>query len=621
MTRRIQVTGLVSSLVLAIILIGAVPAVAQYGPYSGMYLDERPESGSSEGPSTNPTPTPQPVGHLSLSVTYSSNSSAPRHFPAAMEPAAELVITVTLNASGTLPGQYTLSVLALKEGVGNLSPTRGSLSDSGTWTVHLHAGANAGIYPLLFVAQDTMDNHHSDSTMVRVEILTGDPLLVAGGHRIRPSADSAELRSRHKSWWDQIKMRNLTNPNWFEFLCEDLYKSRAWQQTIAQAVKIDRDRLNITKTMAPIENFKSYTDIQPIMSRYWADTGITVSMVTANRIGDVFAVWRTNTGMVVTTSESVAGTMKLTTPGIKVGNVLNTVGGIMILLDFWSNMSAAESPAESREAWYKAGYASMDLYLATIIGNTFGSTVALPGMWVSYILTNSYDTLIGGHKRCWFKKMVVQALDADLLSEDIHDTLAVNNVKAAMTSSKGLKGTLMDWWAKEAPLWDGKMGGCGSWNLAEARGYRNAFVDRIMRTTEVEIDGKRYHPWSFYYSVSRMLVLDRRREMAREAAEDLRKLEVAYISSLEQTQYRGTFRVVSSVNTQNPIREATVCPTEWDSGFGCDDGWTTGQDGFFTAVIRGHHFSPQGTIRLTIRSKGKSHVFVVPQNTFEKVTP
>ena len=75
-----------------------------------------------------------------------------------------------------------------------------------------------------------------------------------------------------------------------------------------------------------------------------------------------------------------------------------------------------------------------------------------------------------------------------------------------------------DWWAGEAPTWAGKMGGCGNWDLAEARGYREAFVDRLMRTAEVEVNGRRYHPWSFYYSVSRQLVLERRRELAREIA-------------------------------------------------------------------------------------------------------
>ncbi len=628
MIRRIEITRRIVTCCLfsALLLILALPAGAQ--GYGGMYGGSNSSSGGSSSgssarptptpyPTPTPTPTPLPRGELSLSATFLSSNS--QTFEPTTQPEETLTIVVSLTAFGMVPGQYTLSALALDPRIGTLSPTRTSMSGSGEWRVHLQAGTEPGTFPVLIVAQDILGNHKADSLMIQVEIGV-DPLLMAAGHPIRSTPNSAELRIRHRSWWDQINFRKLSNPNWFEYLCDDIYRSPTWQATINKATKIDRDRLNITKTMAPIQKYKSYTDIEPIMSRYWADGGIILSMATANRIGDVFAVWRTNTGMVVTTSESVAGAMSLRTTGIKVGNVLNGIGATMILLDFWSNMLAAETPTESREAWYKAEYSSLDLCLSTIIGNTFGSSVALPGMMVSYILTNSFDTLIGGHKRCWFKRMVVQAMDADLLSESIHDTAAVNKVKAAMLSSKGLKATLTDWWSTEAPTWAGKMGGCGNWDLAEARGYRAAFVDRLMRTHEVEIDGKRYHPWSFYYSVSRMLVLDRRREMAREAAEKMRQTEAAYISSLEQKTYLGTFKAVSSSNPQIPVRNATVCPTEWhNNAVGCEDGWTTGKDGSFTATVKGHLFSPQGTILLTIETGSTSHVFIVPQDAFEQV--
>jgi hypothetical protein len=497
------------------------------------------------------------------------------------------------------------------------------MSGSGEWRVHLDAGTDRGTFPVLIVAQDVLGNHKAASLMLQVAIGV-EPMLLTPTQQIQPTPNSAELRILHRSWWDQINFRNLSNPNWFEYLCEDIYNSRTWQHTIHRATKIDRDRLNITKKMAPIQNYKSYTDIEPIMSRYWADTGITVSMVTANKIGDLFKTWKASPILVVNTTPGVGSTLGVRTPvrGIKVGNILNGIGATMILLDFWANMSSAKSPAESQEAWAKAEYASLDLYLATVVGNTFGSTVALPGMMVSFILTNSYDTLIGGYQRCWFKKMVVQADAANYLSESPHDTVAIDKVKAAMLSHEGLKGTLMRWWKNEAPTWAGKMGGCGNWDLAEARGQREIFVDRIMRTTEVEVNGKKYHPWSFYYTVSQIIVRDRRQEMAREVAESIRSIEAAYISWLERKTYRGTFRIVSSEDVLTPISNARVCPTEWHNlAVGCEDGWTTDQDGNFTAVVHGHLFSPRGTILLTLEDGDRSQVFVVPQGTFEEVQP
>ncbi len=617
MIRRIEVTGLVLLLVPAICLIGAIPLWAQ--GYGGMYGGGASSSGSSGGSSTETyptpvptptrTPTPRPKGRLSLSISPD---------PAAVEPDGTLTFEVTMTAFGSVPGRYTIAALSLNEQGGRLSPPRTSMSGSGSWKVRLHAGSEPGTYPLLFLAQDQLGNHSAASTIVQVEIVV-EPLLVTSTASIPPMADTPETRRRHKSWWELIKFRNLMNPRWFEFLCEDLYQSRAWQQAISQATKIDRDRLNITKTMAPIEEYKSYTDIEPIMSKYWADGGITVNILTMNQLGNLSKTWKAAPHLVVSTAPGIGSVLRVKTPtqGIQAGNVLNGVGATMILLDFWANMSKAETPTESREAWFTAGYASLDMYLATIVGNTFGSVVALPGMMVSYVLTNSYTTLIGGHKTCWFKKMVEQAEFADYLSENIHNPLAVNKVKAAMLSNQGLKDTLTQWWLKTGPTWDGKMGGCGSWNLVKARGYPEAFADRLMHTTEVEVNGKKYHPWSFYYSVSRMIVRDRRREMAREAAEDIRRIEAAYLATLEQTTYRGTFRAVSSSDPQMPFKDATVFPTEMQGFYE----WNTGQDGWFTAEIKGLNFSPQGTVLLTIRSPGTTSLFVVPQDAFEKVSP
>ena len=617
MIRSIEITGLVFSLMLGIILIGAVPVGAQ--GYGGMYVDHENDPGTSGGTTTGidptptpifsatPTPTPRPSGKLSLSISPD---------PATVEPDGTLTLVVKMTAFGFVPGEYTIAALSLDERGGRVSPSRTSMAGSGTWQVHFHAGADPGSWPLLFVAQDRLGNHSAASTIVQIEIVV-EPLLVTTAGSIHPAADTSQTRRQHKSWWEEIIFRNLANPRWFEFLCDDLYQSHGWQQTISQATKIDRDRLNITKTMAPIEQYKSFTDIEPIMSRYWADGGIAVNMATANQLGNLSKTWKAAPHLVVSTTPGIGSTLRLKTPtqGISAGNVLNGVGATMILLDFWANMSKAETPTEAQEAWFTAGYASLDLYLATIVGNTFGSAVALPGMMVSYVLTNSYNTLIGGHKTCWFKKMVEQADFADYLSEDIHDTDAVNNVKEAMLSQQGLEKTLTQWWVGTGADWDGWMGGCGGWNLAKARGYNEIFVDRLMHTTEVEVNGKKYHPWSFYYSVSQMIVRDRKREMALKAAENIRKIEAAYLSTLAQTPYQARLRVVSADNPNNPIRFATVFPTEMER----EKQWETDQDGWFTATIQGHNFSPQGTVLFTLRTNGETHLFVVPQSAFEKL--
>jgi hypothetical protein len=618
-----------AALLLAL-FVWAPPSHAQYG-YGGHYYEPPPDDGSSDSgpggptiptpvPTATPTPVPTPVGkgRLTMSLSYSDAEGVGKPFTAEVEPEGVITIDVELGVFGAEPGSFTLSALALDDEVGSVAPTRGSLAGSGTWRVTLRAGSKPGSYPLLFFAQDTRDAYEPVSRMVTVVVISNEPILMASGVPIRAVGDSNALRREHRSWWAMITLRNWVSPSWFEHLCEDLYNDRGLLDAVSEAVRIDRDRLNITHTLPPRESFRSYATLEPIMSKYWAETGITLSAVTANEIGNVFVAWRANTGMVVTMSDDVARVLRTSTPVVKIGNVLNGVGAAMILLDFWSNMSSAESPAEARDAWNKAGYASLDLYLANIVGNTFGAAAALPGMFASYILMSSYDTLIGGHKTCWFNKMVEQAVDADYLAQSIKDTRAVDKVMRAMQSSKGLKGTLTDWWAAEAPTWAGMMaGGCGNWDLAEARGYREAFVDRLMRTADVEINGTRYQPWSFYYAVSRKLALERQRQLAREIATGLRDVEGAYVSSLQQKSFSGSFRVIRADNPTQPIVNAVIRPLEWEHFAG----WRTDETGFFVARVDGHQFSPERTILLAVEVEDRSFIFVVRQDAFVEVTP
>jgi hypothetical protein len=583
-----------------------------------MYLEVDPGEISPSVPVATVTPEPESEGQLSLAVTFAEAGGAPRPFPARVRPDTTITITLEVVAVGDRPGQLQLSVLALEDGVGLLAPSRGSLSASGAWTVTLRVGSTLGSFPLLFVAQDFAGNYASASVLATVIVLRNEPVLIASGARLRPAADSHQLRAQHRSWWKAVTMRSWVNPDWFDSLCDDLYRDRSFLDAIAAATRIDRDRLEITHTMPPLESFTSYATMEPIMSRYWADTGITLSAVTANQIGNAFVAWRATPGLVITMSDDVAKVLRSTSPTVSVGGVLNAVGAAMVILDFWSNMAAAETPVEAKEAWSKAGYGSFDLYLSNLVANTFGAATALPGMFTSYLLMSSFDTLIGDYEACWFKRAVAQAVDAGWLSDDLGDTVAVSKVMAAMKSPGGLEGALTVWWADEAPTWAGKMGGCGNWDLGEARGYRKKFVDAIMRSAEVEVNGARYHPWSFYYSVSRKLVLERRKELARDIAGKLRELEGAYISSLRQKRYRGMFRLVSSGNPDSPLADVVVRPTEWDDLAG----WTTNQDGFFVAQVNGHLFSPDGMLLLSLESEpGSPRVFVVPRSAFVEVTP
>lgn len=162
------------------------------------------------------------------------------------------------------------------------------------------------------------------------------------------------------------------------------------------------------------------------------------------------------------------------------------------------------------------------------------------------------------------------------------------------------------------------MGGCGNWDLAEARGYREAFVDRLMRTSQVEVNGKVYHPWSFYYSVSQMIVRERRREMARETAAKLRDLEAAYLSQLQQKQFQGTARVVNADLPSLGIKDALAKPTGWDDS----PPWRSGTDGQLQFAVGGYDLSPAATLLLTIKAPGSPpRMFAIPRHLLKEVTP
>lgn len=599
---------------LVILVASGSPLLAQYGGYGGMY-DESPSPDSAP----DVTPTPEPPGRISLSLKYVS-AAGMRSFPASIDVGDQLEIQVRLDVVGQRSGDYRLSALVLDSSGGTVSPTRTSLGGPGLWKIRYSAPQNVGGSHLLVVAQDATGKHHAASTMAMIDVGLGAPDIIASGMSILPNRDSAELRIHNYSWAEQVSMRNFVHPEWMDNLAEDLYQSHAWKNTISDAMKINRDRLNITHTLPPKEEFKSYANIEPLISRYWADTGIMVSTGTANEIGNLALKWRAQPELKINIHPSIASELALDTRPVKIGRVLNGVGAVMILLDFWSNMTAAETPVEAREAWHKAGYASLDLCFANIVGSTFGAAAALPGMWASYILTNSYDTLISGHKKCWFNKFVEQAIAQDYLSEDIHDTQAVEKVKAAMKSPGGLTRALKVWWGSVGSNWQGEQGGgCGNWNLAVARGYTEAFAERIQKTTEVEIHGKRIHPWSFYYSVSRLIVLDRERELAREAAENLKRIEAAYLSDLATKQYRGNFRLITSKPSAQPLRGVRVCLAESEGGGSCGKSWKTNVDGNFKINLGGHQFSPTHKVLLSVHYRGKNYLYIVPQSAFEEV--
>ncbi len=595
-------------LFVAVLLLPAVSGFAQYG----MYVEPpRPEP-AVRPPVQEPTPTPTPaVGRLAIDVRMPDG--------AVVAPGERLRLEVRVSASGVTPKQVSVVGMTLDDRAGDVSPAVDFLSGPGLWRTYFHAGEVPGSWQLLFIARDPDGRAKPATAVVTVHVSSTEPVLVtASGRVIHAMPDTKELHLRNNSWRNRVWLRGFMARDRVGRLARRLETDREYKELVADAVRLDRRHIALTGHWPPKNEFRSHAHLESLMSRYWADSGITISAATANELGNVLIAWKRGSTPVVTLSEDLARSLGVGTRVIKVGNVFNEVGAAMILFDFWNNMTSAETPAEAREAWYKAGYASLDLYLANVVADTFGAATALPQMFVSYILTNSYDTLIGGYKKCWFKKMVEVAAAEDWLGDGPGDTRAVDKVKAAMKGPGGLKGALMKWWADEAYNWAGWMGGCGNWDLAEARGYREAFVDRLMRTAEVEAGGRVYHPWSFYYTVSMMLVRDAQHERALEIARGLIELDAAWMERLREIRVEGRFTVRRGDASGPPVRGAAVAPDEWH----LDEGWTTGDAGTVTVRLRKFDLSPWDTLLLAVKvPEGKVYYFVVPPDAMVEVAP
>jgi len=616
----------VRTLFLAVgLLVLAFPAAAQYGNWGGY---EEPEPAAPARPQPTPTPrvfrpTPTPVtkGTVRLVLNCRRESAGGETFSRGQ---------LSLMAGETVQceikpvctpyhaGSFAFTITSMNtEGV-TVSPQHGGSPCGGSLPVRVRAGTKPGSYYVLIKAQHSRNAFPPLTRMFTAVIQSEEPRLLVGGRLLAPvpNPNDVDFRTRTRSWRAAISLRNFIYPHWTEHVAEELVNSGQWRDTVAKAVAVDRGRIGISGEWPKRQGFRSYARLESIMSRYWADGGITLSAATANEVGNVFLAWRRSPTLTITLDEQIARAAGAGGHVVKIGNVLNGVGFAMILLDFWNNATSAETPVEAREAWYKAGYSSLDLYLANVVGDTFGAAAALPGMFVSYILTNSYDTLIGGYKSCWFKKMVEQAVADHWLGTGIHDRVAVQKVLDAMKSWRGLHGNLMIWWTNEAPTWAGKMGGCGNWDLAEARGYKKAFVDRLMRTTSVEVNGRTYFPVAFYWAVSRMLVREREREMAKETARQLAQLEAAYLTKLHRQQYTATVRVVSASDANLPIPGTKIRPVDWSRG-----GWVTGEDGTFVARLRGDDFSSSDLVSFLVVTPSGRWVFELDRSAFQEVAP
>lgn len=600
-----------------VVLTPAVRAAAQYGGFYEDYEQSVPAPRPTARPTPRPAPTTQPRSHLSIRVIPAMDVDPDSARVPMVIPGGTLGIQVDVRCSGPRPRRVDLFAIPLDAGAGVLAPSRGSVPGTGTWITRFRASKDlAKECTLLVVAQDPAGKAPAVSRLFTIQLSTLNPVMVIGDRVLSPVRDSLELTATHRSWRAAISLRTFIKSHWVEDVASELLSDPEMHRIIREAVRLDRERIGASGKWPEKSSFRSYANMESLMSRYWADGGLSLSAATANEAGNVFLAWRRGGGVTVTLSEEVAASVGGASRVVKTGNVLNAVGAAMILLDFWNNITTAETPVEAKEAWYKAGYGSVDLYLANVIGDTFGAAAALPGMFVSYFLNTSYDTLIGGHKRCWFKQMVRVAAAEDLLGESIHDELVANRVKTAMLSPRGLKGTLTDWWLREGPNWDGWMGGCGSWNLSEARGYREAFADRLMRTAEVEVDGVRYHPWSFYYSVSRMVVREKERAKALEMARNLRDLEAAYLQRLHDTRLMARARLISGGGSGPPLLGARVAPKAWR----LEDGWRSAQDGSVTLRVRGDDLSPRKTLLLTVQAPdGVSYLFLVPAEALGEV--
>ncbi len=614
--RRTRFSSVPAALAACLLLASA--AGAQYGDW-GVYEEPAPAPTRPPQAAPTPVPTPKRAGEMTLAVSARHADGATTGRRATVQPGEALGVRIRVGCSARPGGPLDITVLPLDEGAGMVIPSRGSVGCGGTWQTTLQAGNRPGSYTFLVAVRDPSGTLPPASTMIHVAVQAGKPRLAAGGALLSPEPrpNGVSFRSRTRSWRAAIELRNFIYSDWNRMVAERLvapYSTLA--EAMSRAVAIDREKIGLTGHWPKRETFRSYARLEGVMSKYWANGGLTLSAATANEVGNVFLAWRNTPGLTVTLDEGVAKAAGAGGHVIKVGRILNGVGFTMILLDFWNNATSAETPVEAREAWQKAGYSSLDMYVANVVGDTFGAAAALPGMFVSYILTNAYDTLIGGYKACWFKKMVEIAAAEHYLGDGIRDTAAVNRVLAAMKSPRGLRGTLIDWWRGEAPTWAGKMGGCGNWDLAEARGYTEAFVDRLMRTREVEVHGHTYYPWAFYWAVSRKLVKEREEKLALEAARDLNRLEAAYLAELHRTVYRARLRVVADSDPDLPIAGATLRPVDWSSG----SGWRSDGDGWLAAELRGDDFSPSGLVAVLVRTESGRWVFAVPQSTFREVS-
>ncbi len=609
------------------LVVYAIPATAQYGDWGGYTETSRPTVPAARPTATAtptplvPTPTPAATGTVRMVLHCNRRETGAETFSR-----GQLLLTAGETAQCEIrtfctpdrAGDFTFTITSLNtEGV-TVGPGTGSEPCGVPFPLEIRAGSSSGTYYVLFKLQHSRGSFPPVTRMVTVLVQSGAPRLLANGRFLSPVANpnDVEFLTRTRSWRAAISLRHLIYPDWTQHVAQELVSSSAWRKAVASTVAIDRGRIGISGEWPRRQGFRSYARLESIMSRYWADGGLTLSAATANEAGNVFIAWRRSPGLTVTLDEGIARATGAGGHVVKIGNVLNGVGFTMILLDFWNNATSAETPREAREAWYKAGYSSLDLYLANVVGDTFGASTALPGMFVSYILTNAYDTLIGGYKTCWFKKFIEIAVAEHWLGNGTDDEIAVQRVLNAMKSSRGLRGSLMDWWRSEAPTWAGKMGGCGNWDLAEARGYTEAFVDRLMRTRSVEAGGRTYFPLRFYWLVSRKLVREREREIAARTARRLTELEAAYLTELHRRRYRATLSVVSSDGSETPIAGARIRPVSWNRG-----GWTSGEDGTFTAQLAGDEFSPGNVVAVLVTTASGRWVFELDRSAFQEVTP
>ncbi len=615
----------------ALLAVAAGPAAAQCGyfgdmPCGGIESEPvavPPTPAATPTPSHPPvlpaTPTPPPAGSIALEVRWAAARGRPRPSPATVPAGTAVDLLVRADCTRDTSATLNLAAMALDAELGRTEPAHALVTCGGTWRLRFQAGSGTGRTAVLVAARDPRGRLRPASALVDVAVVPAEPVLAASDSDYLAEPYPDRIRSRTRSWRAAVELRRFIYPGrgWVAEVARSLTESPDMREALTEAVELDRGRLAATGHWPEASRFRSYARLEKLMSQYWAEGGLALAAGTANEIGNVFLTWHRSPGLTVTLSEEVARTVGSRGGHvIKVGRVLNGVGFTMILLDFWNAAASAETPVEAREAWLRAGYSSLDLYLSNVVADTFGAAAALPGMFVSFVLTNAYDTLISGHKECWWRRLVRQAVAEHYLGTGIHDRVAVDRVLRAMRSPRGLRGTLIDWWRAEGPNWAGKLGGgCGSWDLAEARGYTQALVDRLLHSRTVEVDGRTYSPTAFYWAVSRELVRERRNELARQVARGLLRLEAAYLETLHQRRYRARFQLVGAGAERTPIPGARVRPVDRDDGVR-----TTDEAGWVTLELAGDEFSPSGEVALLVRTEWRRWVFVLPRNAFREVT-